>query len=108
MILSRQTPRTVMEVWAPKYSTKHTTRDYVVLLAKYKVDSAAMHIVVRFTRAKHLRDKEFYISREKAQRFQLENNGSIPCYAVMLGAFSAVEEPSEVRAIALSLFEEGI
>lgn len=107
MILSKTTPRTLLEVWFPKYSTKHTTNEYVVLLAKYKVDSARPHLVIKFTKAKHLKGKQFYISKEKAQRYQVESNGSIPCYAVLFSGLQALDNDEvrkEIKRTALELF----
>jgi hypothetical protein len=97
---------TTLDIWAPRYSDAYTdTNERVALLAKYKVDNASPVILIKFTKAKHLEGQRFCISRQAVQRYQLDTNGKIPCYAVPLSAFEGWETPAEVRDLAFSLFE---
>lgn len=67
---------TRMEIWQPRY------KDRVVLMAKYKVDTADEDIEVIFTKAKHLEGKTFTIKREDAKKCLISDNGKIDCYVV--------------------------
>lgn len=74
---------TTIEVWEPRY------KDMKVLLAKYKVQSAQPLIRVVFTKAKHLKEFEGYISQVAAMNCPLESNSKIDCYAVPFNLLEA-------------------
>jgi hypothetical protein len=90
---------TKLQIWHPKYSTKHSElAEPVVLLAKSKVYHASPTILVEFTKAKSLRFQRFCISRADAQTYPEETNGKITCLAVPIHALSnwkTVEEDRE-------------
>lgn len=79
---------TTIEIWQPRY------KDRIVLLAKYKVETADEDIRVVFTKAKHLEGKAFHISRELAMQCPLDDNGKIGCYAVPFDLMTG-ETPSD-------------
>lgn len=107
MIFHQTTPRTVLEIWFPKYSTAYTdTQERVALLAQYKVEQASPHIIVEFTKAKHLQGQRYYISREKAMTYPLDTNGKINCYAIPMSAFEQWETSGEVLEKAMDNFPE--
>lgn len=64
-----------IEIWQPRW------KDRMVLIAKYKVQTKNQIV---FTKAKSLKDKKYYISAEEIQKYPIETNGKIDCYAVPL------------------------
>lgn len=96
---------TRLDIWFPRYSSAYTdTGERVALLSKDKVDHATPVFIVNFTKAKHLLNQRFAITREDAMRFPIDSNGKIPCYAVPMSAFEHWESAAEVAAIANSIF----
>lgn len=67
---------TIMEIWQPRY------KDKMVLLAKYKVDTADEVIEIFFSKAKHLEGKRFTIRRDEVKKYPIDSNGKIDCYVV--------------------------
>lgn len=106
MIITKNTPTTTLDIWSPRYKDKHEKplAVPVALLAQYKVDGSAPHILVDFTKAKHLKGQRFYISRRDAQSCALDSNTKIPCYAVPMDKFEHWDTGAEVKAIAEGLF----
>jgi len=72
MKLSRLTPASNIEIFAPRY------RDKTILIAKFKVST---HNIITFTKAKSLPDS-YYLSGATIQKSPLDNNGKIAVYAV--------------------------
>lgn len=105
MIINKPHLCTKLDIWAPRYSDAYTATDErVALLAQYKVAQSSPVIIVDFTKAKHLKGQRFCITREAVQRYPLDSNGKIPCYAVPMSAFEGWETSAEVTAIAEALF----
>lgn len=103
MIFNKPHTLTKIEIWSPRYSDKHKKElaEPVVLLAKYKVDSASPWVIVEFTRAKHLLGQRYCIKRSEAQSHKLDSNSKIPCYAIPMSKFeywTTVEEEKQVIA----------
>lgn len=67
----------MIEIWRPRY------HDSVVLIAKYKVQDKN---IIKFTKDKRLTD-EYHLTRQQIEKYPLESNGSIPCFAVSLSEF---------------------
>lgn len=67
-----------IEIWQPRY------KDRKVLIAKYKV---GVNNEIVFTKAKHLEGKVFKMKGAKIEKYPLDTNGRIPCYAVSLDDF---------------------
>lgn len=82
MLLSKMTPCNQISIWQPRYS------DRTVLIAKYKV---GRHNQIVFTKAKHLMDKDWYLSGETIQSSPVDTNGKIPCYAVSVDELEPLE-----------------
>lgn len=82
MQISTNQSLNLIEIWQPRY------RDRVVLIAKYKVGTGNE---IRFTKAKHLLEKHFYITGEDIKKCPLETNGTISCYAVPLDDLTLFE-----------------
>lgn len=97
MLISKRTPINTIEIFTPRY------HDRVVLVAKYKVKQ---HNKIVFTKAKHLKGKEYYLSQEQAQKYPINSNGRIDCYAVKLDDLDILEYKEDVRDIAKSLFAD--
>lgn len=64
-----------IEIFAPRY------HDRKVLIAQYKV---GVNNQIVFTKAKHLKGMVFEIKGAQVERYPLESNGTLPCYAVPL------------------------
>lgn len=97
MIFNNPSRLTKIDIWAPKYSTKHKTGKWVVLLARYRVDSASPWILIEFTRAKHLKGQRYCVRQRDAQDSPLEDNGKIPCYAVSMDKLESWGTVTEVK-----------
>lgn len=82
MLLSKMTPCNVIEIWQPRY------KDRKILIAKFKVGT---HNQIKFTKAKHLMDRDWYLSGETITSSPLDTNGSIPCYAVDVDKLEPLE-----------------
>lgn len=67
-----------IEIWQPRY------KDGIVLVAKYKV---GVNNRIIFTKAKHLEGKVYKMAGAKLEKYPIETNGRIPCYAVPLEDF---------------------
>ena len=105
MTISKPHLCTKISIWSPRYKDKHGELDEpVVLLARYKVHHASSIMLVEFTKAKHLIGQKFAITRDKVQRYPIDTNGKIQCYAVPLSAFEGWDTPSEVAEVALNAF----
>jgi len=72
MFLPRLTPAQNISIISPRY------RDKTILIAKYKVGT---HNIVTFTKAKSLPDN-YYLSGATIQKYPIDSNGKIACYAV--------------------------
>lgn len=72
MLLPRLTPAQNIVIFSPRY------RDKVILIATYKVGT---HNLITFTKAKHLPDT-YYLSGTTIQKYPIDSNGKIACYAV--------------------------
>lgn len=72
-----------IEIWQPRW------KDRMVLIAKYKVQTKNQIV---FTKAKSLKDKKYYISAEEIQKYPIETNGKIDCYAVPLDKLNNEEQ----------------
>lgn len=106
MIVKDPHLQTKLEIWSPKYSTKHTDGQWVVLLAKYKVHHASPTILIEFTKAKHLLGQRFAIQRSLVERQPIVDNGRIECYEVPFDLLESWESASEVADKAKSLFNK--
>lgn len=96
MIITKSTPVTTIELWYPLYRTKtHDHKDWVALLAQYKVAQASNVIRIVFTKANHLKGYEGYIKRSDVMSCPLDTNGKIPCYAVSMDKLER-NETSEI------------
>lgn len=105
-ILKKTDHPSTMVIWFPRYSDAYKeSQERVALLAKYKVDSSQPHIIVEFSKAKHLIGQRYHIKRSEAMTYPLDNNGKIPCYAVPMSAFDYYEWASEVRDAAFKATE---
>lgn len=84
MKLGRDIPAQVIEIKQPRW------RDKTVLIAKYKV---GMHNLIRMTGIKEGQaySGEFYITGANIQKYPLDSNGKIPCYAVKLDELQVYE-----------------
>lgn len=95
---SKDEPRTVLDIWYPRYSSQYTDiGEKVALLAKYKVDAAAPWVIVEFTQAKHLLGQRYCVRRRDAQACRIDSNGTIPCYAVPMSKLEPYDLASEVK-----------
>ncbi len=104
MLISKQTPINVLEVWYPKYSTQYTDKkERVVLLADYKIRE---HNKVIFTKAKHLLGREYYIAGHVAKSYPIVSNGTIPCREIPMSVLDNLEYKEEVAQIAKNLFTD--
>ena len=56
-------------------------KDRKVLIACYKV---GVNNKIVFTKAKHLENKEYYMSGEKIKTYPKTTNGTVECYEVPL------------------------
>ena len=81
MKLNRLTPCQRITIWQPRY------KDNVVLIATYKV---RQHNEIVFSKAKHLPDR-YYLSGETIQKYPVESNGKIGCYAVPVSELEQLE-----------------
>lgn len=82
MITSKMTPMQLIEIWQPRY------KDRKVLLATYKVKE---HNKIVFTKAKHLEDREYYISGSQARTYPTTTNGKLTCYEIPLDDLEVLE-----------------
>lgn len=99
MIFKRPDMLTHLEIWQPKYSTKHKDGEWRVLLACYKVDNASPWIIVDFSKAQHLKGQRYCIKRTAAQSYPRETNGKIQVYSVpfnKLEGWTTVKEEHEI------------
>lgn len=96
MLVSKFTPLNVIDIWAPKYATR------TVLIATYKVKE---NNKVIFSKAKHLKGREYYISGAKARSYPVVDNGKVACYSVPLDDLEVLEYKEEVAAQAKALFD---
>lgn len=97
MLISKNTPLNLIDIWTPRY------KDRVVLIASYKVKE---HNKIIFTKAKHLQDKEFYMSGSKIRQYPIDTNGKVQCYAVPLDDLEPLEYKEDVADLAKSLFNK--
>lgn len=89
--------RTVLDIWAPRYSSAHTEAgEPVALLACYKVQQAAPWIIIEFSRRPHLAGLRYCISREEAMRCPIEDNGKIPCFVVKMSQLQWWDTAEEI------------
>ena len=95
----RTEPRTVLDIWFPRYSSLYATGERVALLSKSKVDHATPWLIINFTKAKHLQGQRFCIKRVEAQECPLDSNGTIPCYAVAMSKLQPYDTAEEVKHI---------
>jgi len=63
----------MIKIWQPRY------KDMRVLIAKYKV---GIDNVIIFTKAKHLAGMKFKMKGAEIEKFPIETNGTLDCYAV--------------------------
>lgn len=84
MKLGKDIPVQMIDIKQPRW------RDRTVLIAKYKV---GMHNLIRMTNVKegNAYNGEFYLSGETIQKYPLDSNGKIPCYAVSLDELQVFE-----------------
>ena len=100
MIITKSTPVTTIEIFYPRYHDKtHDRKEWVALLAQYKVLQASDVIRVVFTKARHLKGYEGYIRRSEAMKCPLDTNGKIPCYAVSMDKLERNETPEILETI---------
>ena len=105
-IINKPHLTTKIPIWSPRYKDKYGDLDEpVVLIAKYKVHHATSVMIIEFTKAKHLIGQRFAISRDKAQRYPIDSNGKIPCYAVPLSALEPYDTAQEILEIANEVFD---
>lgn len=98
MIFKNPNLLTKLEIWRPKYSTQYgEVKEWVALLACYKVDAGSPWILVEFTKAKHLSGQRYYIKRQDAQNFPIVPNGKIGCYEVPLSKFEHWSTTQEIK-----------
>ena len=74
MKLPKSTSVRNISIWMPRW------HDRTVLIAKFKVGE---HNIISFTKAPTYKGK-FYLSGKTIQKYPIETNGTIPCYAVSL------------------------
>jgi hypothetical protein len=104
MIIQKPHLLTKLEIWAPRYSDAYTATDErVALLAQYKVAQSSPVILVEFTKANHLKGQRFAIRRSDVERYPIDSNGKIACYAVPMSKFESWETAAEVRDLALGI-----
>lgn len=81
MLLSKNTPAQVIEIWQPRW------KDRKVLIAKYKVGT---HNLIRFTKTKSMPD-DYYLSGTTIAKCPIETNGTVDCYAVPMDELEILE-----------------
>lgn len=81
MILDKSTPVQVIDIWQPRW------KDRKVLIAKYKVGT---HNVVTFSKTKSM-PGEYYISGNDVNKYPIDNNGKLDCYAVPMDSLTKLE-----------------
>lgn len=97
MLITKPHLTTRLNFWSPRYSSKYNEAgEWIVLIAKYKVHHASPDIIIEFTKAKHLMGQRFAIERNKAEKYPLETNGKIECYAIPMSALEVYDTPAEV------------
>lgn len=96
MLISKKTPINTLEIWQPKYHGKFA------LLACYKIRE---HNRIVFTKAKHLKGREFYISGQLAKSFEVCTNGTLDVYKVPMDKLEPLEYKEDVAAMAKALFD---
>ena len=96
MLVSRYTPLNLIDIWAPKYATR------TVLIATYKVKENNKII---FSKAKHLKGREYYISGAQARKYPTITNGKVSCYNVPLDDLEVLEYKEDVAEQARNLFD---
>jgi hypothetical protein len=74
----------MITIWNPRW------HDRKVLIAKYRVVNGPN--IIRFTKAKSLKDKDYMMTGEQIRTYPLETNGKIPCYAVPLDELQEIEQ----------------
>lgn len=100
MIIRNGARITTLDIWYPRYKDKTAdNKEWIVLLADYKVRNAFSVIKVIFTRAKHLKGFEGYIKRSEVLKYPLQSNGTIKCYTVPFNKLERNEVPEIVAAI---------
>lgn len=82
MKLPKTTQLQYHEIWRPRY------HDRKVLLAKFRVGT---HNKIVFTKAPHMGTDPYYISGDKVQKFGIESNGKIECYAIPINELEPLE-----------------
>jgi hypothetical protein len=90
MLLSKNISCNQIDIWSPRYN------DSKVLIAKYKI---GIHNRIRFTKAKHLAGKEYYINGSEIVKHPLESNTKIACYAVPIDELQLIEDPKDVLKV---------
>lgn len=83
LILEPHINLATIQVWEPRW------HDNICLVAKRKI---SQHNKIIFTKAKSLKGKEFYLSEKTAQKWPLESNGSILCYAIPMGELKLMKQ----------------
>lgn len=76
-----------IEIWSPKYSTQSVLVD----VRKVKNDN-----IIYFTKANHLKGKEYYLSGDVARESDIISNGKIKCYDVPLGNLELIPKLEEI------------
>jgi hypothetical protein len=82
MITCSHTQMAFFQIFEPRW------HDRKVLLAAHKVGT---HNKIKFTRAKSLGVKPYYVSGAKVKKFKKESNGTIDCYSVPLSDLEPLE-----------------
>lgn len=90
---------TRLDIIAPRW------HDSKVLLSQKKVSQASPIMLIEF-RTKSLKGQRFCARRAEVEKYPVETNGRIPCYAVPMDDLDSYDTAQEVRDIALNLFPD--
>lgn len=91
MILSKFTPKTLIELWHPLYHKRQALPSY-----KKVKDAKTEWIVIRFTKTTSPEfDGEWVISKKKALKYPIQSNGTIDVLAIPLDHLSELEYKSK-------------
>lgn len=103
MIINKPYLCTKVEIWNPKYNTD--SDDWEVWLSVRKMNYASSVVIIEFTKAKHLMGQRFCVRRQDVEHCEQGTNGKIPIFKVPFSKLESYETTSEIRNIALSLFD---
>lgn len=97
---------TRIPIWNPKYSGDSAAGNWEVWISQSKVNFASPVVIIEFTKAKHLIGGRFCIRKQDIQRSPVGTNGKIPVYKVPFDKLESYETASELRDLALNIWED--